>query len=98
MRPKNAKLPQSKIDANARLRLRFKQSVGIKLRNIRISRKKTLDIIALKLGMSESHLRRIEKGRCDTGISIIGRLCAEYGIKPNDLFDGTEFLNPYVKD
>jgi transcriptional regulator with XRE-family HTH domain len=63
----------------------FIQSVGIKLREIRLSKKLSQENLSLESDVPRNVIGRIERGEVNTSIVILFRICKALGIEISDL-------------
>lgn len=62
-------------------------SMGAKLRALRLGKNKTLDDVAEAVGMSKTYLWTIEKDRAQSiGFNVVMKLAKYYGIDPSALY------------
>lgn len=64
------------------------KAMGKKLHAFRKARKDSLETVARAVGITPSYLSRIEKGKCNYTLLVLGRLCDYYGVDPTDLLKG----------
>jgi transcriptional regulator with XRE-family HTH domain len=61
------------------------RQVGEKIREMRISRNKTIEDVALESEMEYTQLSRIERGKINTGIFHIYKISKSLGVSLHDL-------------
>ena len=61
--------------------------IGLKIRELRIERKLTLQQLSDKLDMEYNNLIRIEKGRTNPTIGTLYKICQVLGISLVDIVD-----------
>ena len=61
------------------------EDVGHRLRHLRLSRRLTLRAVAELVGLSESYISQIERGKNTPSLNTLFRISRAYGITPGDL-------------
>jgi transcriptional regulator with XRE-family HTH domain len=62
-----------------------RNSMGPRIRELRIERGMTLDELASKANISASHLSRLERGQTAPSFKVAADIAREIGVKPSDL-------------
>ena len=75
---------------------RLEQSVGARLRSLRVARRLTLRETALRASLSESFLSQLERGQTGATIQSLQRIAAALGVDVSDLFAPADSGRPRV--
>ncbi|HUG15704.1 MAG TPA: helix-turn-helix transcriptional regulator [Thermomicrobiales bacterium] len=59
--------------------------MGPRIRELRIERGLTLDVLARAAGISASHLSRLERGHTAPSFKVAAEIAEHIGVKPSDL-------------
>jgi transcriptional regulator with XRE-family HTH domain len=70
--------------------------VGLRLRAVRLSRRRTLKEVAEEAGVSEGFLSQIELGRSNASIATLRRIAGALGISLSALFDEQFDAGPHL--
>jgi transcriptional regulator with XRE-family HTH domain len=62
-----------------------RNSMGPRIRELRIERGMTLDDLAKRAGISASHLSRLERGQTAPSFKVAADIAREIGVKPSEL-------------
>lgn len=62
-----------------------RNSMGPRIRELRIERGMTLDELARAAGISASHLSRLERGQTAPSFKVAADIAREIGVKPSEL-------------
>ena len=68
-------------------------AVGLKIREIRIKRGLTQEVLSHMCDIEESTINRIELGKANTSLTHIKSICDALEVQPKELFD----INPTMK-
>jgi len=71
-------------------------ALGERLRAIRRLRRRTLNDVAARAGVSESFLSQLERGRTSASVASLQRIAAALGIEVSDLFSSNGLPRPTV--
>src|ERR1700758_654282 len=71
-------------------------ALGERLRAIRRLRRRTLNDIAARAGVSESFLSQLERGRTSASVASLQRIAGALGIEVSDLFATNGLPRPHV--
>ena len=64
---------------------RSRNSMGPRIRELRIENGMTLDELAHRAGISASHLSRLERGQTAPSFKVAADIAREIGVKPSEL-------------
>jgi transcriptional regulator with XRE-family HTH domain len=70
--------------------------LGERIRAIRLLRRRTLNDVAAKAGVSESFLSQLERGRTSASVASLQRIAGALGIEVSDLFASDGLPRPSV--
>lgn len=65
----------------------WEEIVGENIRRLRLSRGLTQDELAEAAGVAVRFLGGVERGQENPSLSVMGKIAAELGIHPRDLFE-----------
>ncbi len=65
--------------------VRTRNSMGPRIRELRIERGMTLDELARRAGISASHLSRLERGQTAPSFKVAADIAREIGVRPSEL-------------
>lgn len=65
--------------------MKTRNSMGPRIRELRIERGLTLDGLARAAGISASHLSRLERGHTAPSFKVAAEIAQHIGVKPSDL-------------
>jgi transcriptional regulator with XRE-family HTH domain len=74
----------------------LEQSVGARLRSLRVARRLTLRETAVRASLSESFLSQLERGQTGATIQSLQRIAAALGVDVSDLFASADSGRPRV--
>ena len=74
----------------------LEQSVGARLRSLRVARRLTLRETAVRASLSESFLSQLERGQTGATIQSLQRIAAALGVDVSDLFAPVDTGRPRV--
>jgi transcriptional regulator with XRE-family HTH domain len=69
---------------------------GDRIRSYRKARRLTLKLLAAHVGITESFLSQIERGKCGASVGTLNQLANALGLSMSDLFDETPIVNSQV--
>jgi transcriptional regulator with XRE-family HTH domain len=69
-------------------RRRVTLQCGLRIRTLRMQQRLTLDVLAVRTGLSKSSLSKIENGLVNVPLRTLDRIVAALGVSVRDLFPG----------